>query len=555
MSKTYYIDGTMFAEMIRSGAVNLRTNASIVNELNVFPIPDGDTGENMSRTMEGGVAAVSSVTSARISDCAETVADGMLMAARGNSGVILSQFFDGLRRGFVGVERAGLPEFKAAMRAGVEPAYSSVVQPTEGTILTVMRESVEKANMIDDGGSMEEYFTAYMDELYKSLDRTPELLPVLKESGVIDSGGAGFSYIIEGMNDALCGTPVTVDAPHAETVSTVDAADTDAFDADSKMEFGYCTELIIQLMRGKVDVYKYDVKELIGYLESMGGESIVAFKTGTRIKLHVHTFEPEKVFAYCRTIGEFVTVKVENMSIQHSGAVVRNRFKRREPDKKHKKYACVAVADGAGLIEQFKSLGADFVIDGKQTMNPSTADFLKAFDAVDADTVFVFPNNSNIILAAKQAADMYDGANVVIIPSKTLAEGYSAMSMLDYSSDSVDEITEAFNAAAGSVTTGLVSYAIRDCALNGCKVKKGDYLGFDGKTLLSCNKDLAPCACELLDKIDKTDKSVIIAVRGLNVDTGVTDAIEKHLKASAPSLEFYEFDGGQDVYSIIFIVE
>lgn len=559
MSATFKLDGALYTDMCKAGAVNLRNNAQTVNELNVFPIPDGDTGENMARTIEGGIAALADVAENDISKVAGVMARGMLLAARGNSGVILSQFFEGVRRGLEGLAKVGVAELKVAFAYGVKQAYAAVVQPTEGTILTVMREACEKAQSVNNSSPIEDYFEVFIDEMYASLEKTPDLLPVLRESGVIDSGGAGFVYIIEGMNRALKGETSGEAHVGAETATTVDvSADNDRFTADSKMEFGYCTEVILQLMRNKCDPEKYDVKELVGYLESIGGESIVAFKTGTRIKLHVHTFEPDVVFAYCRGIGEFVTVKVENMSIQHSGSVVRNRFERQTPKKqnKHKKYACVAVADGDGLIEQFKSLGVDYVVDGKQTMNPSTQDFITAFDAVNADTIFVLPNNSNVILAADQAAKLYDKAKIVVVPSTTLAEGYSAVSMLDYTCDNVDEITQNFKDAVDSVTTGLVSYAVRDCEMNGQKIKKGDFLGIVDKTLISCARDLPSCACALLDKINKKDKSVIIAIRGKNaVDDAALAKISAHLKKTAPDIEFYDFDGGQDVYSIIFVVE
>lgn len=553
MSFTYDIDGTLYARMVRSGAVNLRNNAQTVNELNVFPIPDGDTGDNMARTAEGGVAAVKTETA--VGDVAAAHARGMLLSARGNSGVILSQFFEGVHRGFDGVKRAGVTQFKQAFDCGVKQAYASVVQPTEGTILTVMREASAKASAAGDDESLENYFGMFIEEMYASLERTPELLPVLKESGVIDSGGAGFVYIIEGMNSALCGKENTGFA-HPAAAETAAAVDTDKFDEHSEMKFGYCTELIVQLMSAKTDVDKFDVKTLIAYLESIGGDSIVAFKTGTRIKLHVHTFEPDRVIAYARTVGELVTVKIENMSIQHSESVVRNRFERQTPKKSRKKYACVAVADGAGLKEQFTSLGADYVVDGKQTMNPSAQEFINAFEAVNADVIFVLPNNANVVLAAKQAAELFEGSRVLVADTKTLAEGYAALSMLDYSSDSPEQILGAFDAAAAEVTTGLLSYSVRDCNLGGRRIKKGDWIGLADKELVSCDKDIVGAACALLTGIDKTDKSVIIAMRGkLCTDDGVAQKIAEHVQSAFPELEYYEFDGGQDVYAYIFVVE
>lgn len=556
MAVTYKLDGYAFADMVRSGAVNLRNNAQTVNELNVFPIPDGDTGENMARTIEGGITALAAVDSGDISAVAAELARGMLLSARGNSGVILSQFFEGVRRGLVGVKQAGIKELKAAFTAGVSQAYSAVVQPTEGTILTVMREATECASRVGDDDSTDKYFSVFIDAMYASLERTPELLPVLKESGVIDSGGAGFVYIVEGMNRALLGeadSAMQNGHVHSEVAAT---SATDNFDENSEMKFGYCTEVIVQLTSKKTDAEGYDVKTLISYLESIGGDSIVAFKTGTRIKVHVHTFEPDKVLAYCLSVGELVAVKVENMSVQHTEAVVRNRFVRQTPKNANRqKYACVAVADGDGIIEQFRSLGADYVVDGKQTMNPSAQDFIAAFDEVNAQVIFVLPNNSNIILTAKQAAELYKKSQVVVIESKTLAEGYSALSMHDYTADDVDKIKAIFEDAVSTVETGLVTYAVRDSHVCGKDIKKGDFLGFVGKDLLACNGDMIAAACELLDKIDKTDKAVIIAMRGKTASAEDVAKVAAHVRNNYPDLEFYDFDGGQDVYSFIFVVE
>lgn len=551
---TYRLDGKMFAEMVRAGADNLRKNVVTVNELNVFPIPDGDTGENMARTIEGGVKSAEG-GELDLSKLTDMMARGMLLAARGNSGVILSQFFEGVRRGAEGMKSAGICELKKIFRAGVTRAYEAVFKPTEGTILTVMREATEAAERLPDDCGMEKFFDAFSEAMYTSLENTPELLPVLKEAGVIDSGGAGFAYIIEGMSAALRGEAIG-DHAVAEGASETAATGADNFDENSEMKFGYCTEVIVQLMKGKVDPEAYEVDTLIEYLESMGGDSIVAFKTGTRIKLHVHTFEPDKVFAYCLSIGELVTVKVENMSIQHTEAVVRNRFERPAKKKTRKKYASVVVADGPGLIEQFRSLGADYIIDGKQTMNPSTQDFISAFDEVNADVIFVLPNNANIILAAGQAAEMYKDSRVVVIMSKTLAEGYSAMSLLNYSSDDVDEITAEFEEAVKNVSTGLVTYSIRGCDLDGHKISKGDWLGIDGKKLVANAPDIVGAATELLANMDMTDKSVIIAVRGKeNADPDTTAKIAAFVADKYPNIEFYDFDGGQDIYSYIFVVE
>lgn len=550
---TTEIGGALFYEMLKSGAANLRNNAQTVNELNVFPIPDGDTGDNMSRTMDGGTSAAVGVENTSISAVASAVAQGMLLSARGNSGVILSQFFDGVSRGLDGKITASLDELRSAFGLGVKQAYSAVVQPTEGTILTVMREASEKADKASCD-SFENYFSEYIEAMYASLENTPELLPLLKESGVVDSGGAGFAYIIEGMNGALNGRPEhDVGRALLETAATENVG----FDENSEMKFGYCTEVIVQLTNKKTDVAKFDVAELTDKLTEMGGESIVAFKTGSKVKMHVHTFEPDRVIKYCLTVGELLAVKIENMSVQHTEAVVRNRFTRQTPKKtEHKRFGVVAVADGEGLKEQFISLGADYVVDGKQTMNPSASDFLAAFDAVDADTIFVLPNNANIVLTAKQAAEMYGKSRVVVIDSKTVAEGYSALSMLDMSSDNADIIAKTLADAVAGVETGSVTYAVRDSSVGGLKIKKDDYLGFIGKNIAVCDKTVVGASCALLDKIDKSDKSVVIAIRGkVGAEESDTEKIAYFMRERFPDMEFYDFYGGQDIYPFIFVVE
>ncbi len=549
MSTTYSLTGSLYVDMIRGGAKNLQNNAKIVNDLNVFPIPDGDTGDNMSRTIAGG-AACSDTGS--LGSTSKVVAEGMLLSARGNSGVILSQFFEGLAKGFANIDCADAKVFANAMKSGVLQAYSSVVKPTEGTILTVMREAADYAADNGIGGTFEDYFNAFREEMHRSLDRTPELLPVLRESGVIDSGGAGFVYIIEGMDRILRGEEI--DGGEYSAPSEGGTLNTDAFGVDTEMVYGYCTEVMLQLRSDKTDPDFYDVSELIAYLESIGGDSIVAFKVGTRVKLHVHTFEPEKVLAYCHTLGEFVTLKVENMSIQHSETTIENRYERKEVPKEHKKYGVVAVAQGEGIKEMFTQFGADYIVDGQQTMNPSTEDFIKAFEEVNADNIIVLPNNSNIFLAAKQASELYEKANVRVLESRTIAEGYGALTMLDFTSDDLDTICDELNDAIASVTSGLVTYAVRDSVNSGFVINEGDSLGFIGKELVTVDDTREECACSLLSKVDMTGKEVIIAILGKDAEKEDMDKVRAYIKANFPKVELYEVDGGQDVYSFIFAI-
>ena len=441
--ETKKLTGELWCGMVLGGANNLKINADIVNDLNVFPIPDGDTGDNMTRTILGGTGKLEDCKDKPIGEVAEIMSQGMLLAARGNSGVILSQFFEGISLGLRGKTVVNASEFASALKNGVAKAYSSVVKPCEGTILTVMRESAEAASKYVDGNtSFESFFELLTEAMYESLEKTPELLPVLKEAGVIDSGGAGLVYIAEGMMRALKGEPVAM-SDMAPSSSSAEQTDSDSFDENTPMEFGYCTEVLLQLRADRPGAQGMEADRVTEFLSSVG-DSVVAFRTGSRIKLHVHTFEPDRVLAWCRKYGEFVSVKIENMSIQHNESKVVNRFVRQSSPKpkERKPIGIVAVAQGDGIKNTFTELGVDFVVDGQQTMNPSAEDFIKAFDAVNADKIIAFPNNSNITLAAEQAGKLYESSEVYVVPSKSVAQCYAALTMMDLESGDIESILE-----------------------------------------------------------------------------------------------------------------
>lgn len=551
---TYELNGALFADMVRGGTDNLRANAKIVNDLNVFPIPDGDTGDNMSLTMEGGDSAIAGVASDSLSYIADKLAGGMLLGARGNSGVILSQLFAGIAKGLEGVERADAQALGRAFQSGVRQAYEAVLTPTEGTILTVAREATEYAvEHLTPESTLEDFFSAFIEKMHVSLQNTPELLPILKESGVIDSGGAGLVYVIEGMNKILHGEPVA--AHPAAREQNAAAPDFSAFTADSQMTFGYCTEFLLQLQNSKVDAEHFSVETIIKGLTDMGGESIVACKTGTVVKVHVHTMTPGRVFEFAQQFGEFLTMKVENMAIQHSEATVENRFERQAPPAEHKAYGVVVVASGAGIQKTFADLGADAIVEGGQTMNPSSEDFLAAFDRVNADTILVFPNNSNIILTARQAADLYEKADVRVLNSKTVGDGYAALTMLDVDSGDTDAIVEQLNEAMAGVITGMVTRSVRDSHLGGKDIARNDYIGISGKELLSDAATPAEAACQLLSAVDMTDREVLIAICGKDATAGDMAAVRAFVRKTYPAVELYEIDGGQDIYHFIFVAE
>ena len=551
MISTNRVDGELFEKIILSGAKKLQSKVQEVNDLNVFPIPDGDTGENMFLTIKGGVEKMVAETDTVLSSKANALAQGMLLNARGNSGVILSQLFFGLSEGLSGIESAHLSDLGKAFAQGVKRAYSSVVHPVEGTILTVAREAVENAcDNIDDNMELADFFKHFLVEMKKSLDNTPELLETLKESGVIDSGGAGLVYIVEGFYRAI----MEEDADSELAITVSDSAptiDLSKFNADSVMEFGYCTEILLQLQNSKVDTEKFDVNIIIEYLETLG-DSIVAFKTGSIVKLHVHTLKPYKVLEFCQQYGEYLTVKIENMTLQHNET--EDSTKSPKKQKARSKFAVVTVASGDGLIKLFKELGADAVISGGQTNNPSSEDFIEAFDEVNADYIFVLPNNGNIVLTAKQAAEMYNGSDVRVIESKNIGQGYSALSMLDYSVDNADEIESNLKSDMQGVVTAMLSTAVRSTTVNGINIVKGEYIGFTDHTMLVSNADKLTSAKTLIDKLVE-EKSFAIVISGKDATSDESKELERYFNERYPELEIYLVDGGQEVYDYILVFE
>lgn len=546
------IDGELFEKMILGGVANLQANLQTVNDLNVFPIPDGDTGENMFLTLQGGFDELRGIEDHSLHSKAHAMAKGMLLGARGNSGVILSQLFYGLAQGLDGLACANLTQFGNALREGVRCAYGAVAHPVEGTILTVAREAVENTcRKLSDEIEIEEFFSLYLDEMKKSLEKTPDLLVVLKESGVIDSGGAGLVYITEGFCKALGG----VQAENEIAVSDLRSAkalDFSRFNEDSIMEFGYCTEFLLQLQNSKTDCSHFSVQDLVTYLETVG-DSVVAFQTGTIVKVHVHAMEPGSVLSYCQKYGEFLTVKIENMTLQHNETVAQKTAKKAQ--RARRKYATVTVASGEGLVKVFREMGADSVIAGGQTNNPSAEDFIEAFDEVNADCIFVLPNNKNIVLAAKQAANIYKHSEVRVIESKSVGEGYSALSMLDYGADDAAEIEKMLIENMRGTVTAMVAQSVRSARVNGRFVEKGHYMGFTDQSVLVSSPSKIFTTCNLLDALEIDNKDFVIAVYGNTVSEEEKIAFRAHLSEKHARVELYEIEGEQDVYDFILIVE
>lgn len=546
------LDGQLFVRMVNGGAANLQANAAIVNDLNVFPIPDGDTGINMSMTLGGGLRCLDGYSETSVEKAAVLLADGMLLSARGNSGVILSQLFSGIADGLQGKEIASVSDLAFALKRGVECAYAAVRNPTEGTILTVAREAAEfAASRVTPESTLDTFGADYLGELEASLQRTPELLSILKEAGVIDSGGAGLYYIVDGMIKAARGEALgEVSLPRQEVSVAIDKSN---FDENSVLEFGYCTEFLLQLQTCKTDPETFAVEQLISYLDTLG-DSIVAFKSGSIVKVHVHTMTPGAVLTHCQQYGEFLTLKVENMTIQHHQTVIQDRFTA-QPKTPRKPYAIVAVVSGVGVRQTFEALGADVVLEGGQGKNPSAEDFTLAFDAANAETIFVLPNNGNIILAARQAAELYPAADVRVVESKNIGEGYAALTMLSYDSNDTETILRELTDATQGVQTGMVTRAVRDAKIDGITIHNGEYIGFTDKRMLTAQEEKCSAALSLLDALELEQHEFLIVIYGAHTTAQDRTALIQALTAHWPELEVHEIVDGPEAYDYTFILE
>jgi DAK2 domain fusion protein YloV len=542
------IDSLLFTKLIRGGADNLNIHAEDVNGLNVFPIPDGDTGSNMLLTIKGGTDIIPSGNDG-IGDISRRIADGMLLSARGNSGVILSQFFDGIAEGLKGKVTADAKDTAFAFRQGVKHAYAAVMEPVEGTILTVAREAADYA-ATREHEDVTEYLEDFLSQAEETLSETPEMLPVLKKAGVVDSGGAGLIYIIEGAAKVLNGEDIQ-EHGFENIGNEHHGVDLDRFDENSELIYGYCTELLLRLQRSKTDIEAFNVDIIKDYLQSVG-DSIVCFQTGSIVKIHVHTKAPYKVLEFCQKYGEYLTVKIENMSLQHNSLPSDSKLAEKT---ERKRYAVVAVASGEGIKKTFREMGADYIVDGGQSMNPSTDDFIEAFERVNADVIFVLPNNGNIILAAKQAGKMYKDSDVRVIESRTIGDCYAILTMLDTGSDDADAIEREMADSMRGVITACVSKCVRNAEMDGYLLRDGEYIGFEGKEIVSADNDRRDTACMLADRIDFAGHEICIIVRGSDSEEKEAEEIASHVRKSHEGCEVFVIEGGQDIYSYIIIVE
>ena len=540
---TKEIDGNLLKLIIKNGTIKLKNQHQEINDLNVFPVPDGDTGSNMQSTMMSGVTAIETLDNQPIEVVGKALSRGLLMGARGNSGVILSQLFSGFAKAFQARQTANAPAFIEGLRQGVQQAYGAVINPVEGTILTVAREAVEKAAAFaTEDSNIEDVLDVYLTEARASLDRTPELLPLLKESGVVDSGGAGLILIIEGMISALKGEVLDEGQSFDGHVGV-------HHDVEGEVEFGYCTEFIIQFDGRK----EFDKEAFTSQLSRLG-DSMVVVADEDICKVHIHTVTPGDALNIGQQYGEFLKLKIENMTEQHEELKRNNAPQVAKKVEKTEKYGLITVVNGAGLRNMFEEMGVNVVIEGGQTMNPSTQDFIDAIDSVNAETVFIIPNNKNVMLSAQTAAKEVTHKKVIVIPAKTIPQGYASLTMFDASLD-VDAIVEEMHGLIEHVKSGEITHAVRDTKIQGLKINLGDYLAIADGNIVSAQATRIEAVKSLLGNLVNDDAEIVTIMTGANVDKNEIAVVKTYLRYISEKVEVEFIDGGQDVYDYLIAVE
>ncbi len=543
------LSGKILRDAIISGANNIINNKESVDELNVFPVPDGDTGTNMSITIRNAVAELNMLSdSATVETVAQTAASAMLRGARGNSGVILSLLFRGLSKGLAGKHEATVEDYCNALKLGAEAAYKSVMKPTEGTILTVARVAAEKANDAQCK-DFPELFDVLTTAAKETLDQTPEMLPVLKKAGVVDAGGMGYYTILKGMASVICGGVMISAKEETATEKAVVTNAAGTFETD--IEFTYCTEFIVV----KSDVNK-DATKLRAFLESIG-DCVVVVDDDSIIKVHVHTEHPGKALEEGILYGSLINLKIENMKEQHKGAAAKAEMQKKQklaPAEPVKDFGFVSVTSGAGLEDLFKDLGVDVIVRGGQTMNPSTEDILEAINATPARNIFVLPNNKNIIMAAEQAVKLTD-RNVIVLQTRTIPQGITAMLAFDESSDfSTNGVN--MTKALDNVGSGSITFAVRDSDFEGKQIKKGEILAMENGKLAFVEKDVTKALIKITKKLIRSGSSYITIIYGSDVTDETAQAAFEALRAKiSDDIEIVLVNGGQPVYYYLISVE
>ena len=542
------ISGVTFTELLEYGYKNLVAHYKAINDLNVFPVPDGDTGTNMKLTYQKGLKSITD-ENASVSKIADEFARGMLFGARGNSGVLTSQYFRGFANNLSNCVSLKVHDFARAMVGAYKNAYKACVDVTEGTILTVAREGIEKVDFQYDD-DFPTFLQKVVDAMKVSLDNTPELLPVLKENGVIDSGGKGLLTIFEGFLYFFTGKEIVAEeeAPSKEEKNEKheDTVDFSAFNEDSELEFGYCTEFLLQLQNSKVDIPNFNIDEFITWMQGHG-ESLVCFQTGSIIKTHIHTKKPYEVIEFAQRYGEFLTFKMENMTLQHNNVLEDKNKKMHE----RKKLAYIAIAQGDGVIDLFESLGCDIVLNGGQTMNTSVAEMVDAFKIANADEIILLPNETNMCKAAHQAAELFRDSKVKVIDTKTIQEGYFILSM-KAGLDEDDSLYDTLKESLENITPVTVFKSAKAANVGEEVAPKGVYVESIGHHLVGYKNDLCDAAIELLSKLDNIeDKGVCFIIYGQMVNSDKANELLEKLSTQFPSLEFGLIEGKQDVYDLL----
>lgn len=538
-----YIEGKMLRDMFVSGANNLQNHKELVDKLNVFPVPDGDTGTNMSLTISYAMKELAKVENDSITEIGKSLSKGSLMGARGNSGVILSQIIRGFSKSIEGKEQISTEDLAKAFKNGSDTAYKAVIKPIEGTILTVVRESGEyaiKAAKKEKG--LLKFLEMVIDEANKSLERTPELLKNLKEAGVVDSGGKGLVLIYEGMYEALKGNPIKAKDLNDSNVSEVKQAGTSINTEDIK--FCYCTEFILE----SNSISDTEIRDIM----LKYGDSLAVVGDEGIIKVHVHTNDPGLVLQDALKHGQLVTIKIENMKLQHENILVGDTDEIAQ-SVEEKEYGFIATSMGEGLAKIFKDFGVDYIIEGGQTMNPSTEDFMKAIDSINAKNIFIFPNNSNIIMAANQAKELSD-KNIIVIPTKNTPQGFTAL--VNFNADaSVEENEQALMESLTMVKSGQVTFAVRDTVMNDVEVKEGNIIGIAESKLMDAGDSVDEITTSLVEKLVDEDSAIITLFYGEDVTEEDANNLRDELEEKFEDLDIELYYGGQPLYYYLISVE
>ncbi|WNS79761.1 DAK2 domain-containing protein [Domibacillus sp. DTU_2020_1001157_1_SI_ALB_TIR_016] len=550
------LDGLRFARMVQAGAQHLSANAQMVDALNVFPVPDGDTGTNMNLSMTSGAKETEAGTQRHFGKTAEALSKGLLMGARGNSGVILSQLFRGFAKAVAGKQEVSAFELAAAFEAGVQTAYKAVMKPVEGTILTVAKDAAKKAVAVSQ---KESDIVAVVEALVKegqaSLNRTPELLPVLKEVGVVDSGGQGLLLVYEGFLAELKGEALPAALSDRQDIKELVSAEhrksVQSFMNTEDIEFGYCTEFMVKFEKEKLVKHPFSEERFRDEL-SRFGDSLLVVADDEIAKVHIHAEHPGEVLTVGQQYGSLINMKIENMREQHS-AITGSTSQASAQPVQRAKYGVVAVAMGAGIAELFTSIGAAAVIEGGQTMNPSTEDIVKAIQECHAEHVFVLPNNKNIIMAAEQAADITE-TTVSVIPTKTVPQGLAALIAFNPESDAAWN-KDAMAAASTQVKTGQITYAVRNTTIDGIDIKKNDFMGLAEGKIVVTHTESASAAKELLQSLIDDESEIVTVIHGEEASEETVEQVTSFIEETYPDIEVEVHNGRQPLYPFIFSVE